>query len=378
MRKSFKYRIYPTREQEDVLNYQLREACDLYNCALEERKGAWKLCRKFVTYYDQSHQLKTMRAEGLIGLPNFSCSQDVLRRLNKAFQDFFRRVRRGDKPGFPRFKPSRRWSTLVFPSYGDGCKLREKKVYIHGVGEIKVKLHRPVEGKIKTVSIKREAGRWFVIFSVEYDPISLPISTETVGLDLGISTFVTLSDGSEIDNPRFLSQAEKKIRIANRRLARRSNKRSNRRRESVIMLQRAYAHMRYQRADFHHKVARMLVNRYGLIAVENLNIKGMYPNLSKSVNDAGWGLFLKKLAYKAENAGREFIKVNSRGTSQFCLCGERVAKVLKERWHSCPICGLESGRDHVSAQIILARGLRVRNVTWPEVRASVLREAVAT
>jgi putative transposase len=249
-------------------------------------------------------------------------------------------------------------------------------VRIQGVGKIKIKLHRPVEGKIKTVSIKREAGRWFVIFSVICDPSPLPPTKKAIGIDLGISTFATLSDGTEIDNPRFILHEEKRIRIANRRLARRTNRRSNRRRKAVVALQKAYAHMRNQRSDFQHKVARMLVNHYGVIAVEKLNIKGMYSNLSKSVNDAAWGMFLNKLAYKAESAGRELVRVNPRGTSQTCLCGERVPKTLKQRWHSCPACGLEGKRDYISAQLILRLGLSLRNITWPDVRASVLRESV--
>ena len=377
MRKSFKYRVYPNAQQSEALVYQLREAADLYNCALEERISAWKVCRKSINYYDQANQLKQMRIEGLIGIANYSSCQDVLRRLNNTFSAFFSRLKSGKKPGFPRFKPSRRWDTLTFPSYGDGCKLVDKLIYIQGVGQIKIKLHRPIEGKIKTVSIKREAGRWFVVFSVECDAVPLAASTEAVGIDVGLSSFATLDDGTEIDNPRFYKEAERKLRIAQRRIARRTNKRSNRRRKAVQLLQRQFAHIRAQRSDFHHKFSRTIVNRYGLIAVEDLNIKGLASGmLAKSVNDDGWGSFLNMLAYKAESAGREFVKVDPHGTSQTCLCGARVPKKLWDRWHSCTACGLERARDHVSAQLILRMGIVLRSSTWPDVGACVLRESV--
>jgi putative transposase len=375
MRISFKYRIYPNREQAEALTFQLREACDLYNAALEERVGAWKLCRKSISYYDQAKQLKAMRAENLIGVANFSCCQDVLRRLDKTFAAFFARIQRGEKAGFPRFRPSHRYDTLTFPSYNDGCKLIDRTVRIQGVGVIKIKLHRPVAGTIKTVSIQREAGRWFVIFSVEGAAQPLPRSSQTIGIDLGLTTFATLSDGSEIDNPRLYREAQRRLRVAQRRVARRTNKRSHRRRKAVTILARQHTHVQNQRNDFHHKVSRTLVNHYGVIAVEDLKIKGMASGmLAQSVHDVGWGSFLNKLAYKAESAGRVFIKVDPRGTGQTCICGQRVPKTLSQRWHSCPSCGLAQGRDHVSAQVILRLGLSLRAST--SAIAGVAREAV--
>ena len=377
MRKSFKYRVYPNQEQSRALTYQLREACDLYNCALEERIGAWKICRKSINYYDQASQLKEMRAGNLIGVSNYGCCQDVLKRLHLAFSAFYRRVKNGQHPGFPRFKRVGRYDTLTFPTYGDGCKLNGRMLYIQGVGTIKVKLHRLVSGEIKTVSMKHEAGRWFVVFSAYYEAVPLPKCTEAVGIDVGLSSFATLNDGTEVENPRLFQDAQCGLRIAQRRVSRR-NKRSNRRHKAVRLLQRQYAHIQNQRSDFHHKLSRSLVNRYGLIAIEDLNIKGLSSGmLAKQIHDAGWGGFLSKLAYKAESAGRELVKVNPRGTSQTCLCGARVPKGLGDRWHSCPACGLKGARDHVSAQLILRLGLSLRSVTWPDVGASVLREAVA-
>ena len=378
MRCTYKYRLYPNRVQAEFLSSELREACSLYNDALEERIGAWRLCRKSINYYDQANQLKAMRADGCLTLANFSCCQDVLRRLDKTFKAFFARVKRGERPGFPRFKSRRRYDSLTFPSYGDGCRLLDSgKLRIQGAGEIKVRLHRAVDGIIKTVTVKREAGRWFVCFSVEREAEPLPIVDAAIGVDVGLTSFAVLSDGTEIDNPRHRKKAEARLSIAQRKVARRKL-RSKRRRKAVALLQRIHAQIQNQRSDFHHKLARSLVNRYGMIAVEDLNIKGLASGmLAKSVHDAGWGGFIQKLAYKAESAGRELVKVDPRGTSQICTCGHRVAKTLQQRRHLCPRCGLSAGRDHVSAQVILSRaGTRPSCVKVEVVDSRLAREAV--
>lgn len=378
MRFAFKYRIYPTKPQTEFLNGQLREACSLYNAALEERIGAWKTCRKSLNYYDQANQLKAMRADGCLTLSNFSCCQDVLRRLDKAFKAFFARVKRGDKPGFPRFKTARRFDSIAFPSYGDGCRLLDNgKLRIQGAGHIKVKLHRPVEGTIKTVTVKREAGRWFVCFSVEREAQALPVSDAEIGIDVGLTHFATLSDGTTVDNPRHYQKAQSKLRVAQRRVARRK-KGSKRRRKAVVILQRANIRVRNQRSDFHHRLSRDIVNRFGLIAVEDLNIKGMAGGmLAKGIHDVGWSQWFSFTDYKAENAGRQFVRKNPYRTSQECTCGASVPKTLGERWHLCRACGLSLPRDHVSAQVILSRprnGASVANVGV--VVPSVGREAV--
>jgi putative transposase len=379
MRFAYKYRLYPTKAQTEFLDGELREACSLYNAALEERIGAYKTCRKSINYYDQANQLKAMRFDGCLTLSNFSCCQDVLRRLDKTFKAFFARVKRGDKPGFPRFRSFRRFDSITFPSYGDGCRLLDNgKLRIQGAGHIKVKLHRPVEGTIKTVTIKRQAGKWFVCFSVERSTSPLPESSDAVGIDVGLTSFAVLSDGTDIENPRWYRAGQAKLRVAQRRVARRPNKRSNRRRKAVVLLQKAHARTSNQRADFQHKLSREIVNRFGLIAVEDLNVKGLASGmLAKSVHDAGWSQFLNYLTYKAANAGRELVKVDPRGTSQTCTCGARVTKRLQDRWHSCPACGLSAGRDYVSSHVILNRAGNRPSVVNVEVSNSrVGREAV--
>lgn len=356
MNLTYKYRLYPTKSQIVFLEGELKEACSLYNAALEERIGAWKVCRKSISYYDQAEQLPAMRKDGCLTLTNAQCSQEVLHRVDKAFKAFFRRVKRGERPGYPRFKSRHRYDSLTHPQYGKGCKLLDNgKLRVQGAGHIKIKLHRPIEGKIKTVTIKRSASRWFVCFSVEYAPKPLPVNNRKVGIDLGLTSFIATSDGSHVIIPKYFKDSEAKLRRAQRKVARR-HKGSNRRRKALVLLQKTHAHVKNQRADAHHKVSYEVVKAYGFIAVEDLNIRSLASGmLAKSVANAGWGQFLQFLSYKAESAGRVLVRVDPRGTSQTCVCGNSVPKSLGDRWHSCSHCGLSENRDTVSAMIILQR-----------------------
>lgn len=356
MRLTFKYRLKPTAAQAIFLDGELREACSLYNAAKQERDDAWKTCHKSINYYDQASQLKAMRADGCLALANYGCCQDVLRRVDKTYKAFYARCRRGDKPGFPRYRSAQRYASITFQSYGNGCRmLPNGKLRIQGAGHVKVDLHRPIGGTVKTVTVKREAGRWFVCFSMERGQRPLPDSPQAIGIDVGLTHFAVMSDGAQINNPRHFRNAEARLRRCQRKVARRK-KGSNRRRKAVQLLQRAHIHVRHQRADFQHKLSHRLVNEYGTIAVEDLNVKGLAGGmLAKSVHDAGWAQFLNFIAYKAEDAGRKLIQVDPRGTSQTCVCGQRVPKALADRWHNCPECGLSASRDHISAQVILQR-----------------------
>jgi putative transposase len=366
IKKNFKYRLYPNTAQIVALDGQLAEACRLYNAAVQERRDAYRISHKSINYCDQANQLKEIRAAGDLALVNFSCCQDVLRRVDKAFNAFFGRVQNGQKPGYPRFRPASRYDSITLPAYGDGCKMLDNgKLRLQGVGAVKVKLHRPIESKIKTVTVKREAGRWYAVFSVECEPKPLAASMEKAGIDVGLSAFATLSDGTEIENPRYYKQAQAKLRRAQRKVARRKRG-GNNRKKAVRDLQRAHAHVRNQREDFAHKVARRLVLLFGLIVVEKLNVKGLAAGmLAKSVNDAGWSSFIIKLTYKAAEAGRELVKVDPRGTSQRCVCGAPNPKILSQRWHHCESCGLSVPRDHASALEILRLGLSLLGGTWP-------------
>ena len=289
---------------------------------------------------------------------------DVLRRVDKTFQAFFGRVQRGEVPGYPRFKSRFRYDSITFPSYGDGVRLRDNgKLYVQGVGEIKVKLHRPVAGRIKTVTVKRDAGRWYVCFSVEMIPSPDAVLYEDIGMDLGLTSFAVLSDGTVIDNPRCYRRAQAKLRLAQRRVARRKRGSKGRGR-AIATLQRVHAHVRHTRRDFHHQTARWLVDRYSVIFVENLNIKGLARGmLARPVSDAAWGGFLQILRDKAEEAGRVVLGVNPSGTSQTCTCGAPAPKTLSQRWHECLDCGLSLARDHVSALLVLGLGRSLVSLT---------------
>jgi putative transposase len=364
MRKTMKYRLYPTTAQAQALDAQLGEACRLYNAALQERRDAYRKGGVSLNYYDQANQMKAIRQAGDSSLANFSASQDILRRVEKTFKAFFRRVRAGtEKPGYPRFKSRRRFDSYTFPSWGDGCRVQDSRLYLQGIGHLKVQWHRPLVGTVKTLTVKRQCGMWYACFSVDYTVDPLPVLDTQTGLDVGLTTFATLADGTTIENPRYYKRAQAQLRIAQRRVARRRKGGKNRR-KAVLWLQKAHAKVKNQRTDFHHKTARTLVDTYGVIAVEDLNIKGLASGmLAKSVNDVGWSAFLDKLTTKAEEAGRLLVKVNPRGTSQTCLCGAPVPKTLSQRWHECMECGLSAARDHVSAQRILGLGLSLLGLT---------------
>jgi putative transposase len=365
VRKTYKYRLYPTKRQAVLLDEQLAEARRLYNAALEERRDAWKMRKTTISYYQQCSQLRDIRSNGDLRLANFASCQDVLRRVDKTFQAFFRRVRRGQKAGYPRFKSKSRFQSFTFRTYGNGCKLKEnKRLYIMGVGELKVKLHRDVTGEIKTVTLTKTCGKWYACFSVSVpDPLPLPKTGNATGIDVGVTSFAVLSDGTSIKNPRYYNAAQAKLRRVQRRVCRRK-KSSNRRRKAVQHLRRVHQHIKNQRSDFHHQVARQLINRYDVLAYENLNIKGLARSrLAKPIADVGWGRFLAILSDKAAEAGREIVQVPPHGTSQRCICGAPVPKTLAMRWHHCPSCRLSVSRDHAAALEILRLGLSRREVT---------------
>ena len=357
MRKAYKFRIYPSRLQAEALNRELAAAQRLYNAALEQRRFAWKRLGVSLGYLDQAGDLKDLRQCGIETPSNYSCCQDVLRRLDKAFRAFFRRLKAGDRPGYPRFKSKDRYDSVTFPAYGDGCRVRDNgKLYLQGVGEIRLKWHRQVEGKIKTVTVRRRGGRWHVCFSVEYEAEPLPVVEGEVGIDVGLEHFAALSTGDLVANPRWYRSAQRRLRRAQRKVARRV-KGSNGRRKAVRELQRVHEHVANRRSDFAHKLSRRMVDGYQLIAVEKLNVGGMAKGmLAKQVHDAGWRSFLHNLAVKAAEAGRRVVEVNPAGTSQHCLCGQKVRKTLAVRVHRCLQCGLVAPRDVVSAQLILRLG----------------------
>jgi len=354
-RLTYKYRLYPTKAQVLALEGNLMLCCELYNAALQERRDAYRIERKSIQLSSQNRQLpkiKEDRAE--LNSVYAQVLQDVLRRVDKAFVHFFRRVRLKQKAGYPRFHSKRRYDSMTYPQGGFSINGRHLK--LSKIGNVKIKLHRVLEGKIKTLTIKRQAGKWFAYFCVEINPLPLQLSHDAIGIDVGLSSFATLSNGEEIRNPRYYKKSQAKLRCAQRKVSRRKNKSSHRRFKAVMILQHVHLHIGMQRLNFHHEESRRLINRYGLIAIEALNIQGLARSmLAKSVYDVGWSSFISLLVYKAENAGRVLEKVDPRGTSQTCVCGTRVTKTLADRWHYCSYCGLTGPRDHIAAQVILSR-----------------------
>ena len=361
MRRTFEYRLYPSRVQVREFERQLAALAQLYNAMLEQRRLAWRSHGWSVTRFQQERELRDVRT-----LPEYAgiyshVVQDVARRVDLAYQAFFRRVKAGEAAkGFPRFRQTRRYDSLTYKQPGNGSvRLVGTRVSLSKLAEnVKLKLHRPVLGVVKSVTVKRRAGRWFVQFSCDDVPpaASLVAGVGEVGIDVGLSSFATLSTGEAISNPRYGKAALARLARAQRVLARR-RKGSNRRRKQVRVVARQHVHVVNQRWDHAFKVARGLVMRFGVIKVEDLAIGNMVKNrrLARSISDAAWGLFIWALECKAEEAGALVVRVDPRGSSQACSsCGAVVRKSLAVRVHRCA-CGLVLGRDVNAAMNIKVR-----------------------
>ena len=368
MVRVYRYRIYPTRAQDAALRETLERLRELYNAALQHRRDAYRKRGEGVSAYGQMRELAGVREVR----PEYAeihthLLQDALTRLDRAYRAFFRRVKAGETPGFPRFKGRGRYRTFTFKDAANhnGVRLLAggKRVKLAGIGNVKVKLHRPVGGRIKQASVSLDGdGHWYIAFACADVPARpLPPLDTSVGIDVGITTFAALSDGTTVDNPRPYEMAQRSLVTAQRRVSRRKRG-SKRRRKAVELLAKQSARVQRVRLDFHHKTAHAIVQRFGSIAVEDLNIRGLARmRLAKQVHDAGWAQFTTILANKAESAGREFYRVDPRGTSQECSgCQERVPKGLRVRVHACPHCGLVLDRDVNAAVNVQARGHRVR------------------
>ncbi len=411
IQKMYKYRLYPNKEAEKKLYFVLNRCRELYNAGLSERKDAYQLHQrmtlhvnpetegvvaamvvanqrvKTITYTQQQNDLPEIKHELRPEYEEIAAHvlQDVLRRLDKAFKAFFRRLRNGQTPGFPRFQGRNRYDSFTYPD-GAGWKLtvesQGKKLkgtlHLTKIGEIKVKLHRPIEGKIKTTTIKREVDQWYIIFSCEVpEPEKLPISYEDVGIDLGVTHLATLSNGEMIEHPRYYRKAKKTLKTRQQALSRKK-KGSHRRERAKRLIGKAHRKIARQRRDFHHKQSRRLVNHYQVLVFEDVQTSNLVkrpkpkkgekaneylPNgasakggLHQSILDAGWYTFTEMVRVKAACAGRTFVKVDPRYTSQVCSgCGQVRKKDLSERWHSCD-CGTELDRDVNAAKNILHRG----------------------
>jgi putative transposase len=363
VRKAFKFRLFANVNQTRELEIALETHRRLYNACLEQRKTTYETTGATIKYAEQSAWFKAERETNpFFARLNFSSAQATMRRLERSFANFFRRVESGEKPGYPRFKGRDFFNSIEFPSHGDGIRLTGNRLRVQHVGVIRVKLHREVEGRIKTLSVKREAGKWFLVVSCDLGEVSVEPSTNpAIGIDVGLKTFLTTSEGKTEPNPRYLKDALPELRKAQRSLSRKKKGGKNRRRARKVVA-KVHARVANLRREHHFKTALKLVLRFGLIVVESLSIKNMLKNdrLSRAISDVAWGNFLLTLRSKAESAGVAFVEVNARGTTQECSgCGRVVPKDLSQRWHSCE-CGCSLDRDENAARNILARGLQAR------------------
>jgi len=382
-RLAYRYRIYPTKAQVYVLEKTLGVCRDVYNSLVHERTVLYELQGKSPGWAEQCREVtswKDTHAELLFA--NAQVLQNVVKRVDLAFQAFFRRVKLGEDPGYPRLKGKGQYDSLTYPQYEGGFSFTQGRLRLSKIGDIAIHLHRDVEGNIKTCTVRRtKTGKWFACFSCEVEPEHLEPSTEEVGIDVGIKVFAALSNGEFIDNPRFFRTEEPALAKAQRRFdAVKHKHRTKARRKAKKVVARIHERIRNRRHDFVHQTARRLVNRFGVIAVEALQVvnmmatpkpkpdpenEGQYlPNgasakagLNKSIADVSWSMFRTALTMKAENAGRLVVAINPAYTSQMCSgCGNIQKKSLSVRTHKCLGCGLVLDRDTNAAVNIKALG----------------------
>lgn len=370
MHKTFKYRLYPNRKQITDLNKQLELCRWVYNQTLGIRKIFWEQEHKSFSLYD-SHKMLTQWIKKRPELEQVYSQvlQNSQLRVDLAFKAFFRRVKAKQNPGYPRFKGFGRYDSFTYPQTGFNLNPANNTLYLSKTGRVPVILHRPVMGKIKTCTIfKTQTNKWYVSFSCEIDrPNPLYKTGKVMGMDLGLKTFIQISDGTEIKNPRFFKRSQKNLAKAQRRFSKfPKNVRSTEKQRARKIVAKVHEKIRNRRDDFCHKTVLNLVKNYDFIAHEDLSIKELLEEkkYSKSIADASWAKLIQMLSYKAEEAGRTLIKVNPRNTSQLCSgCGEWVEKILADRVHVCTKCGLVMDRDENAARNICALGQSAQALT---------------
>ncbi|MFL5627410.1 MAG: RNA-guided endonuclease InsQ/TnpB family protein [Ktedonobacteraceae bacterium] len=373
-RKTYQFRIYPTNKQTNILNTWLGLCCETYNAALDERKSAYRMAGVSLSYSHQCAELpecKAVRPE-LSEVPA-QVLQDAMKRVDRAYDDFFRRIEQGQKPGYPRFKSRFRYDSLTFKQYGNsfhvltGSKKHKGTLVLAKLGHVKMVMHRAIKGTPKTAIVKRTpTGKWFVNMSVEIQDVQrdeegdvMPPSSEEVGIDVGLKTFAYLSSGEQIANPRFFRTEEAALTRAQRKFSQ-APRGSNQREKKRKVVARVHERIRNRRKNFLEQEVCKLIKRFGFIAVEALVVRNMIknPKLSKSIADASWSMFFTHLLCKAEEAGREVVRVKPAYTSQTCsACGHRQPMPLSVRVYECSHCGLVIHRDHNGSLNILAEGL---------------------
>jgi putative transposase len=363
MKTAYKFRIYPTKQQEAQLDLILEICRNLWNTALEDRRAAYKEEGISRSYADHCRMLAVERRNGRFAGVYGHVLQEVLKRLDKAFSNFFRRVREGaKKKGYPRFKGAGQYKSFTYPDSETGYKLEGSRLTLSKIpGPIRIFQHRPIEGRIKTCTIKKDGtGAWFVIFVTDRENLVKVEPKTAIGVDLGISHAAVTSDGRYFDYPKYYVKAERQNRAAQKSLHRKKKGSSNRTKARVklAIISKRVTNLR---EEFHHQVSRKLVDSADIVVFEQLNIQGMLKNhhLAKHIQDVSWGKLIRFTQSKAERAGKSVVLVDPRGTTKRCSgCGKEAPKDLKDRIHTCPRCGLNMCRDRNAALNILTLGLR--------------------
>jgi putative transposase len=368
MNKTFQYRLYPTKKQQTMLNEWLALCCEIYNAALQERRDAYRMAGVLISYSQQCAELpgcKDVRPE--LTEVNSQVLQDAVKRVDRAFESFYRRCATGDKSGYPRFRSRFRYDSLTFKQYGNSFSLQrgikqKGTLVLSRLGHLKMVMHRPIKGLPKTATVKRTpTGKWFVSISVETGEESIPSppTEEQVGGDVGLKTFAYLSTGEQIDNPRFFREEEHALARAHRALSKEQKGTSERERRRKVVA-RVHERVRWRRENFIRQQVVRLIKRFGLIAVEALVVRNLVknPKLAKSIADVAWSSFFAHLLSKAAEAGREVVRVNPAYTSQTCsACGHRRGMPLSVRVYECTTCGLVIDRDYNGSKNILEEAL---------------------
>lgn len=364
--RTFKYRLRPNKKQAEALDLMLWYSRTLYNLALEQRIKVYQETGKGANYLKQWPYFRDLRNANpdTYGLLNASSLQHLLRRLDKAFERFYKRVKLGQVPGFPKFKKRKEFKSIEF-TYKDGCKLHSKPdgrmcLYILRVGEIRMCFHRPLpnDARIKHVVLRCDNERWYAILMMELPKLEVhrQETGNEIGLDMGLLTLLALSDGTVIENPRWQRVALKKLNRLNKKINRQKIG-SQGKRATYHRYALAHEKVANQRRDFFHKLTRQLVNRNDMVAIEDMDLTFMTHNkiTGGSIFDAGLGIFRSLLIQKAEETGCKVVAVNPRNTSQICsVCGQMVPKTLNVREHRCPNCNTILDRDVNAARNILA------------------------
>src|SRR6266567_4336489 len=361
MRKMFQYRIYPTKKQVHTLNETLDECRWLYNHLLEKRKHAYAHTGKGLSCYEQQSTYPLLKQERpTLGRVHSQVLQNVAVRLDLAFKAFFRRCTAGEHPGFPRFRGRDRYDSFTFPQSGFSLT-HDDRVTLSKIGSVKMVYHRPLKGTVKTCTILRSStGKWSVFFAVECDPERLDPVAAQVGIDVGLKTFATLSNGEEIANPRFFRKEEKALARVQRTHSKLAKGTPERRKHRKVVA-RVHERIAFRRDNFTHQQSRQIVDRFGTICVEDLHVNRLVHNhcLAKSISDASWSAFFSQLSHKAEEAGRQLVKVNPAYTSQTCsVCGHRQKMPLDVRVFDCLCCHVHLDRDLNAAYNIRGLGLQ--------------------